>query len=145
MPPPKSTGDPFAALRRAQMSDAGCSIRTPSLVPLDESQAEREVYAMAQKGSPEKMYMNREGFSPRTKPTQVGAGMWSQYEESQSQSQSQLRVRRASDTSHVGGDEVVVFEEEDEEDEPVQLKRLRRGARFADDEPVQEHEPDEGG
>ncbi len=65
MPPPKSTGDAFAALRRAQMSDAGMLDPTPSLVPLDESQAEREVYAMAQERSPEKMYMNRMGFSPR--------------------------------------------------------------------------------
>ncbi len=43
------------------------------------------------------------------------------------------------------GEERIVFEddEEEEEDAPVQLKRLRRGARFADDEPAEHDDEDE--
>ncbi|SOV05225.1 uncharacterized protein UDID_03296 [Ustilago sp. UG-2017a] len=155
MPPPKSTEvDAFAALRKAQMGEAMDLLdATPSVLPsFDESQAEREAYAQAEGGklaanmSPEKMYMNRDGFFTQTKPSQQ-AGLWSQYD-SQSQSQSQNRgggvlqggpwpspaadAWRGSElsiASHVqGADE---GEEDEEEDAPVQLKRLRRGVAFA--------------
>ncbi|CDR99731.1 hypothetical protein [Sporisorium scitamineum] len=96
MPPPKSTEvDAFSALRKAQMGEAMNFLDpTPLVLPsFDESQAEREAYAQAQangqmaNGSPEKMYMNRDGFFTQTKPSQQ-TGLWSQYD-SQSQSQSQ--------------------------------------------------------
>ncbi|CBQ72484.1 conserved hypothetical protein [Sporisorium reilianum SRZ2] len=170
MPPPKSTEvDAFAALRKAQMGEAMDFLDpTPSALPsFDESQAEREAYAQAQangqmaNGSPEKMYMNRDGFFTQTKPSQQ-VGLWSQYD-SQSQSQSQhpsagagagawpspavhrASVRRGSDISNVSGDRNAVVSDEEEDDvEPVQLKRLRRGvARFADAE-VAEQQQDDG-
>ncbi|EST07047.1 DNA replication checkpoint mediator, MRC1 domain protein [Kalmanozyma brasiliensis GHG001] len=154
MPPPKSTEvDAFAALRKAQMSDAmGLLEPTPSVLPsFDESQAEREAYASAQaNASPEKMYMNRDGFFTQTKPS-TQAGLWSQYDDSQSQSQSQLRggvtqspaLRRGSEISNIGDQGVSIFD--DEEDAPVQLKRLRRGARFADEEVVHQPEASDAG
>ncbi|KAJ9476305.1 MRC1 domain-containing protein [Pseudozyma hubeiensis] len=153
MPPPKSTEvDAFAALRKAQMGEAMDLLDpTPSVLPsFDESQAEREAYAQAQANgqmanrSPEKMYMNRDGFFTQTKPSQQ-VGMWSQYD-TQSQSQSQQQgaggasgmwpspaarrgsARRDSGISDGGADPIAsVFDEDEDEDAPVQLKRLRRG------------------
>ena len=158
MPPPKSIEiDAFAALRRAQMGEAMDLLDpTPSVLPsFDESQAEREAYAQAQADgqranqSPEKMYMNRDGFFTQTKPSQQ-TGLWSQYD-SQSQSQSQnpnaanaaassvggvwpspaapsasmRRGSEASDISHARN--ASVSDEDEDQVQPVQLKRLRRG------------------
>ena len=139
MPPPKSTEvDAFAALRKAQMGEAMDRLdTTPSVLPsFDESQAEREAYAQAQgqadQRSPEKMYMNRDGFFTQTKPSQQ-TGLWSQYD-SQSQSQSQLQAatlasaRRGSNVSVTDAGQVGFASDDDPEDEgPVPLKRLRRG------------------
>ncbi len=171
MPPPKSTDvDAFAALRRAQMGEAmDLFDNTPSVLPsFDESQAEREAYAQAQaegqmaNRSPEKMYMNRDGFFTQTKPSQQ-PGLWSQYD-TQSQSQSQTgaggagtrgvawpspapraSARRGSDVSNVSHDSAALAlmqangsdDEDEEDDAPVQLKRLRRG-NAASSNPVQE-------
>lgn len=151
MPPPKSIEvDAFAALRRAQMGEAMDLLDpTPSVLPsFDESQAEREAYAQAQAEgqkanmSPEKMYMNRDGFFTQTKPSQQ-MGLWSQYD-SQSQSQNaaasgargvwpspaapHASIRRGSDVSNVShGQNASASEDEDDQVVPVQLKRLRRG------------------
>ncbi|ETS59828.1 hypothetical protein PaG_06131 [Moesziomyces aphidis] len=158
MPPPKSTEvDAFAALRKAQMGAAMELLDpTPSALPsFDESQAERDAYAQLQRGgssahvSPEKMYMNRDGFFTQTTPSQR-PGFWSQYD-TQSQSQSQdpaaskgnraitdaawqrpvpsNSARRGSEGSLIGPKlgEKDVLEDEEEQDVPVQLKRLRRG------------------
>ncbi|GAC94942.1 hypothetical protein PHSY_002515 [Pseudozyma hubeiensis SY62] len=153
MPPPKSTEvDAFAALRKAQMGEAMDLLDpTPSVLPsFDESQAEREAYAQAQSNgqmankSPEKMYMNRDGFFTQTKPSQQ-VGLWSQYD-TQGLSQSQQQgaggasgmwlspaaprgsARRDSEISDGGAGPIAsVFDEDRDEDAPVQLKRLRRG------------------
>ncbi|SPO49015.1 uncharacterized protein PSANT_06706 [Moesziomyces antarcticus] len=158
MPPPKSTEiDAFAALRKAQMG-AAMELLDPTLSALpsfDESQAERDAYAQGQRSrhgahvSPEKMYMNRDGFFTQTTPSQQ-PGFWSQYD-TQSQSQSQDRApskgnravngaawqraapgasaRRGSDGSIIGPKlgKTDVLEDQEEQDVPVQLKRLRRG------------------
>lgn len=165
MPPPKSTEvDAFAALRKAQMGEAwDLGDDTLDVLPsFDESQAEREAYAEVRgmesgNGSPEKMYMNRDGFFTQTKPTQVGGGVWSQYDtQSQSQGQSQVPItqkgsgaeRRGSEVSSASqGKDGLVSQEDEEDDAPVQLKRLRRGAPSSTREEANEEveEDDENG
>nr|CDI53055.1 hypothetical protein BN887_05109 [Melanopsichium pennsylvanicum 4] len=154
MPPPKSTEvDAFAALRKAQMGEAMDLLdTTPSVLPsFDESQAEREAYAHAQaegdmvNQSPEKMYMNRDGFFTQTKPSQQ-MGLWSQYD-SQSQSQNQIpgatgaagvwpspaprgSAPPGTNSGQASPEQDATVSGDDERDEirPVHLKRLRRGA-----------------
>ncbi len=105
MPPPKSTEvDAFAALRKAQMGAAMELLDpTPSALPsFDESQAERDAYAQLQRGgssahvSPEKMYMNRDGFFTQTTPSQR-PGFWSQYD-TQSSRRAKI-LRQAKETA----------------------------------------------
>ncbi|PWY99876.1 LOW QUALITY PROTEIN: hypothetical protein BCV70DRAFT_227106 [Testicularia cyperi] len=179
MPPPKSTEvDAFAALRKAQMGEAMDLLEpTPSVLPsFDESQAEREAFALARtesasqslptrstNASPEKMYLNRDGFYTQTKPSQ-SQRPWTQYD-SQTQSQSPLHANASglrnpfsllasgqSETPSKGAvqglgihrDDEHLAGDDDEDIVPVQrrLRRLRRGQTAVDDDEENESIPD---